>query len=139
MKKVLVVMLVVLTAAGIKAQSGKVNLADIAPVLFNAVSTNNPLLIEPVMRDTEGDNHDMLLGQVASAYGVLLKQGVKFDIPTASETETVLFNEEGTENAILKYSAVYKGIPYVISARCTKVNGRWFITSNILPANQTVN
>jgi hypothetical protein len=139
MKKVVILLMLALSALSVNAQSGKANLEDIAPVLFEAVSTNNPLLIEPVMRDAAGDNHDMLLGQVASAHGVLVKQGVDFNVPTASQTETVLFNAEGLENGIIKYSAVSNGVAYTISARCTKIDGRWFIVSNILPTSQSVN
>lgn len=138
MKKVVILLMLALSALSVNAQSGKANLEDIAPVLFEAVSTNNPLLIEPVMRDAAGDNHDILLGQVASAHGALVKQGVNFNVPTASQTETVLFNAEGLENGIIKYSAVSNGVAYTISARCTKIDGRWFIVANILPTSQSV-
>ncbi|UPT65658.1 MAG: hypothetical protein M0D57_14105 [Sphingobacteriales bacterium JAD_PAG50586_3] len=139
MKKVVIILMLVLSTLSINAQTGKANLEDIAPVLFEAVSTNNPLLIDPLLKDTEGDNHDMLLGQVATVHGVLVKQGVNFNVPTASQTETVLFNSEGLEHGIIKYSAVSNGVAYTISARCTKIDNRWFIVSNILPTGQSVN
>lgn len=137
MKKVLIVLMVALSASSINAQTGKVNLEELAPVLYAAIGNNTPLVIETFIVEQQGDNHDALLGQVASAHGVLVKQGANFSAPAPSTIETTLYTEGGQERAILRYTSSSNGVNYTISARCGKTAGKWYFISDILPTNQT--
>lgn len=157
MKKVILLLMLVVTAATIKAQSGANKVGDLGPVLYEAVSKNNGLLIEAYLPDfvntpnlqidkngADGSErlsymHDLLLGQVANAHGDFLKVGVDFNKPyTAATVETALYNRESNEMAIVKYVFTISGNTHTISAIAQKINGRWYIVDNIVSTDQKV-